>query len=40
MIKNTIFALGLVILGLAGGTAAYSTETFSALAAQCVACGP
>jgi hypothetical protein len=40
MFMNALYALAFVILGLAGGAATYSSETFMAFATQCVACGP
>jgi hypothetical protein len=40
MIMNAAYALAFVFLGLAGGVATYSNETFLAFATQCIACGP
>jgi hypothetical protein len=40
MIMNAIFALAFAVLGLAGGVATYSNETFLTFATQCIACGP
>ena len=40
MIRNAVFALTLVLICLAGGAVAYSTEIFFPLSdGQCFACG-